>query len=186
MTEEIFRPIARRIFLKKSRILIHPIAEPAYRVWHEFYIKKSQFNLNVMSGYYQVTPKLILAKLKDEYLFFEDFEYLYNLALEDNIKTIYSVIIPRSKADIELCAWTEVLKLPFQKKINHAEFFETIKFNAPLSVIQKLMYIKRFDQTQYRKFYGISQGTFDTHQKKLKKQTEERRKLPAMADWIRH
>lgn len=183
MSDEIFRPIARRIFLKKSRILIHPIAEPAYRVWYEFYNIKTQLKFSSLNGYYQVTPKLVLAELKDNYLFFDNFECIYHLMMLNDITDIFSLIIPESEEDIERCAWKEVLSLGFQKDINHAEFFSAIKTKAPLSVIQKLMSSKRLDNNQYLNFYGLNKDILTYQQKRIKH--NYRKQLPKMSEWIK-
>lgn len=183
MSEEIFRPAPKRLILEKSRLIIHPEAEDAYRVWHEFHIQKPHFNHQIFTGYYQVLPKLILGKIKEQYLFFENFEYMYYVASLNKPTSISSLIIPESQKNIELCAWAQVLQIPFQNQINPAEFFNVLKRVAPLSVLQKLMNIKRFDKTQFLKYYELHKDTFGYYQSKIR--DNHRKQLPKMSEWMK-
>lgn len=183
MSEEIFRPTPRRISLEKSRLIVHPNAEVAYRVWYEFYTQKPYFNHQIFNGYYQNSPKLILGTVKGEYLFYENFEYMYYLASLNKPTSFHSLIIPESQQNIELCAWAQVLQIPFQNEINPAEFFNVLKRDAPKPVLQKLIGIKRFDRTQYLNHYKRYKDTYDYYQSIFKE--THRKQLPKMSEWMK-
>lgn len=184
MSNEFFRPTPKKIFTKKNPIVIHPSAQPAYHFWKDFFLEKPGLGETALSGYYRTTPKFILDEVKNGYWFFENFEYMYH-SLSSNLPVeIFALILPESEQDIELCAWAEVLQLPFRQRVNPAEFLKSLEHSAPSATIQKLMGVKKFTRTAYLEFYGLNKDSATYYQKKIRQ--TKREKLPQMAEWIKN
>ena len=183
MAEELYRPIPKKISFPKNSLIIHPIAEPAFRIWFEFFDKKNLQNQGCIEGFYQINPKLMSIEKTNQYLFFENFVFIHYLTSLHQKPPIYALIIPESTENIEKCAWQEVMQLPFQSDINHEAFFQRVSSTAPKTILKKLLGVERFDKKRYLAFYRLNKDVFTYHRKKIK--SVERQRLPSIADWIK-
>lgn len=183
MTEELYRPIPKKISFPKNSLIIHPIAEPAFRIWFEFFDKRNLQKQDYLVGYYQINPKLVSSEIANKFLFFESFAFIHYFNSLHQKPAIYALIIPESTENIEKCAWQEVMQLPFQSDINHEEFFQRVSSTAPKTILKKLLGVERFDKKRYLAFYRLNKDVFTYHRKKIK--SVERQKLPSIASWVK-
>jgi hypothetical protein len=184
MTEELYRPIPKKISFPKNSLIIHPTAVPAFSIWFEFFDKRNLQKQSYIAGYYQINPKLVSVKKENKYLFFENFSFIHYLNSLDPKPPIYAFIIPESLENIERCAWQEVMQLPFQSDINHEAFFQRVNSTAPKMILKKLLGVEKFDKQRYVAFYGLNKDVFTYHRSKIK--AIERQKLPSIANWVKN